>query len=342
MTHQALDSERTFRITPRGAYSLEASARFLCGFTPAAGASVKLDDGRLVLGFLDEKRHVPVTVALGQATVDGVVAGEISGAASREETATITRQVARLLSLDHDGRGLAEIGGHDAVVARLLAAAPRFRPVCFPSPYEAAVWGVLAQRIAMPVAAAIKQRLAAATGTLAGGFGRTFHPAPTPERLLALDSFQGVSAEKMSRLHAVALAALDGKLDAERLRALPLARAVEELRAIRGVGPWTAEHIVLRGCGAIDELPTKEPRVLRGLAEAYALDATPTAEEALVIAERWRPYRMWVAVLVVMGLRGSTGWNAPRVASRDRSPSRSRSRGIEHTRARSKQIDTRS
>ena len=259
-----------------------------------------------------------------------------------EDTAGITRQVARLLSLDHDGRGLEALGARDAVVARLRAAAPGFRPVCFPSPYEAAVWGVLAQRIAMPVAAATKQRLAAATGTVAEGFGRTFHPAPAPERLLALESFQGVSVEKMSRLHAVARAALEGKLDADRLRALPLERAVEELRAIHGVGPWTAEHVVLRGCGVIDELPTNEPRVLRGLAEAYALAATPTAEEALVIAERWRPYRMWVAVLVVMRLRRSTGWDTPRATPRDRSPSRSRSHGIDHAAARSKQIDTRS
>ena len=336
MKNHALDSDRTFRITPRGAYSLEASARFLCGFTPAAGASATLDDGRLVLGFLDETRHVPVTVALRQLAKDGAVAGEIAGSPRPEEAATITRQVERILSLDHDARGLAEVGARDAVAGRLLAASPGFRPVCFASPYEAAVWGVLAQRIAMPVAAAIKQRLAVATGTVAEGWGRTFHPSPAPEQLLALEGFEGVSAEKMTRLHAVAVAALEGKLDAGRLRALPLARAVDELRAIPGVGPWTAEHIVLRGCGAVDAVPSMEPRFLRGLAEAYGLDATPTAEEARVFAEGWRPYRMWVAVLVVMGLRRSSGWNAPRSASR------SRSRTIDHARARSKQIDTHS
>ncbi len=331
----------TFRIAPRGPYSLQESGRFLCGFTPAAGASGTLDDGRLVLGFLDETRHVPVTVALRQdanEAGDGEVVAEIAGPAGDAAVATITKQVRRILSLDHDACGLAAVGARDAVVAKLLEASPGFRPVCFPSPYEAAVWGVLAQRISMPVAAAIKERLAVATGTVAVGFGRTFHPSPAPERLLALESFPGVAAEKMARLHAVALAALDGQLDADRLRALPLERAIEELRAIRGVGPWTAAHIVLRGCGVIDELPTGEPRVLRGLEQAYGFDATPTVDEAMRIAECWRPYRMWVAVLVVMSLRGSTAWSVPRARGASRSPARSASR----SRRRSTQIDMRS
>jgi DNA-3-methyladenine glycosylase II len=294
----------TFTLVPRGPFSLEASVNFLCGFTPATGSSVRLEDGRLVLGFLDERRLAPVTVALRQRASGGEVVGEVAGADSG-----VSSQVARILSLDHDARGLVEIGDRDPVVRGLLEATPGFRPVCFPSPYEAAVWGVLAQRISMPVAAGIKQRLATATGTLAEGFGRTFHPSPGPALLLGLRSFPGLPAEKLARLHAVALAALDGKLDAAHLRAMPRERAISELRAIRGVGPWTAEHILLRGCGVVDELPTSEPRVLRGIAEAYGLDTTPSAQEALAIAESWRPFRMWVAVLMVMSLRATGAWS---------------------------------
>lgn len=300
---------KTFTLVPRGPYSLDASASFLCGFTPASGSSARLDDGRLVLGFLDERRLAPVAVALSQRKSGGDVLGEVMG-----EVGELPEQVARILSLDHDARGLETIARRDPVVAALLAATPGFRPVCFPSPYEAAVWGVLAQRISMPVAAGIKQRLAVATGTVAEGWGRMFHPSPAPERLLGVRSFAGVSAEKLARLHAVALAALDGKLDAATLRAMPCDRATSELRAIRGVGPWTAEHIVMRGCGVVDALPSSEPRVLRGIAEAYGLDTTPSAlavdrlTEALTIAEGWRPYRMWIAVLMVMNLRAAKQW----------------------------------
>ncbi len=332
----------TVQIAPLGPYSLASSSSFLCGFTPASGTSATLEDGRLVLGFLDETRHVPVTVALRQDAIDGSVRIEISGAHDRGAVAAVTKQVKRMLSLDHDARGLADVAARDRVVARMLDAMPGFRPVCFPSPYEAAVWGVLAQRIPMPVAAALKQRIAIATGSVAEGWGRTFHPSPAPERLLALESFPGVAAEKMARLHAVAFAALDGKLDAERLRALSASRAVDELRAIRGVGPWTAEHVLMRGCGVADELPTAEPRVLRALQEAYALEAMPTEEEAQAIAERWRPWRTWISVRMVMGLSRS-GWSARRGEQRRRSRSSSAlSSSASLSKRRSTQIDTRS
>ena len=245
-----------------------------------------------------------------------------------DAVASIAAQTARILSLDHDASDLEAVAARDPIAGRLLAGAPGFRPVCFPSPYEAAVWAVLAQRISMVVAAGIKQRLAIATGTVARGFGQELHPSPAPARLLELRSFEGLLAEKLTRLHAVALAALDGKLDAARIRSMPHAEAVADLRAIRGVGPWTAEHVVMRGCGVVDELPSTEPRVLRGIAEAYGLDATPTAEEALHIAEGWRPYRMWIAVLAVMNLSHSPRWNGPEARGKVTS-ARGRSRTAE-------------
>jgi DNA-3-methyladenine glycosylase II len=299
----------TFRLVPRGPYALDASARFLCGFTPAAGSSTTLEDGRLAIGLLDETRHVPIAIALRQEAADGDVTGEVSGDG---DPRAVARQVARVLSLDHDARGLRAIAARDPVVARLLAAAPGFRPVCFPSPYEAAVWGVLAQRISMKVASSLKQRLAIATETVAEGFGRTLHPSPAPARLLALEDAPWLPAEKLARLHAVARAALDGELDATRLRALPLATALDRLRSIRGVGPWTAEHIVMRGCGVIDELPTAEPRVLRAIADAYGLGEDLDPRGAQRIAEGWAPFRMWIAVLLVMNLHGTPGWRTNR------------------------------
>jgi DNA-3-methyladenine glycosylase II len=301
-----MDEEaRRFRIGVEGAYSLGASARFLCGFAPAGGSAATLDDGRLVLGFLEEQGWEPVTVALSQrgAAIEGEVVGGDVG--------IVRPQVARIFSLDHDARGFARVAEQDPVVGRALEDAPGFRPVCFPSAYEAAVWGVLAQRIPMAVAARVKQRLAVATGTLARGFGRTFYPSPPPERLLAIQSLAGVPEDKLARLRAVAAATLEGRLCATRLRAMPREEAEAGLREIRGIGAWTAEHVVIRGCGTVDEMPATEPRVLRAIAQAYGLDRTPSFDEATVIAERWRPFRTWISVLLVMHLRATARWNGP-------------------------------
>lgn len=299
----------TSEIEVRGPYSLAASASFLCGFTPAGGSGATLEDGRLVVGFLDETTYQPVLVAIGQ---------HPDGRVEFEGPPHLAAQVARILSLDHDGGALLAVAARDPVVAELVQDAPGFRPVCFPSPYEAAVWGILAQRIPMTIASRIKQRLALFTGSVAEGFGRTFLPAPPPEAILALDRFEGLPEEKLVRLKGVASAALEGKLDAERLRAMPYEEAHAKLRSLRGIGQWTADHVLVRGTGLADELPVSEPRVLRGIAEAYGLASTPKEEEAIAIAQSWRPLRTWISVMLVSKLRRTGRWNGPEPRGRTR------------------------
>jgi len=269
-------------LRPRGPFSLATSSRFLCGFTPASGSSSVDADGTLSLSFLDDAAFAPVRATLAQR--DEVVTGSFEGADAA------SRQVARILSLDHEGEGLNDVAARDPVVARLLAKRPGFRPVCFASAYEAAVWGILSQRTPMRVAAANKRRLAAASGSTG--------PVPSPAGLLAMEPISGIPAEKHERLRGVARAALDGALDTEALRKLPKEQALSRLRALRGVGPWTAEHVLLRGCGVKDELPETEPRFARAVAEAYGI-ALPSGVAIARMAEAWRPYRMWIAVLLV-------------------------------------------
>jgi len=268
-------------LRPNGPFSLATSARFLCGFTPASGASSVDPDGTLNLAFLDDTTFAPVRATLTQR--DDVLVGTLEGTAD-------TRQVERILSLDHEGEGLNDVAARDPIVARLLARRPGFRPVCFASAYEAAVWGILSQRTPMRVAAANKRRLAEASGTRA--------PVPSPAGLLAMEPISGIAAEKHERLRGVARAALDGTLDTETLRAMPTEHALATLRELRGVGPWTAEHILLRGCGIKDELPETEPRFARAVGEAYGI-VSPSTTAIARVAERWRPYRMWIAVLLV-------------------------------------------
>jgi DNA-3-methyladenine glycosylase II len=124
----------------------------------------------------------------------------------------------------------------------------------------------------------------------------------------------GLPEEKLARLRAVAEAALAGRLDPERLRAMTPDEAAADLQTIRGVGAWTASHIYFRGAAPRDELPTIEPRVIRGWALAADV-ASPSIEAFARAAEAWRPFRMWVAVLFARYLARRGEWYAPGLAS---------------------------
>jgi hypothetical protein len=64
------------------------------------------------------------------------------------------------------------------------------------------------------------------------------------------------------------------------------------------VGPWTAEGILVRGCGPADVLPLGEPTLHAAVAVAYGLPRAPDDAEVSALAERWRPFRTWVSILI--------------------------------------------
>jgi DNA-3-methyladenine glycosylase II len=291
-----------FTLTPAGPFSLGSSTRFLEGFAPAAYHGHTTGHLDLAFGVDGDWRTIGVCL---QQRHDGAVAGEVVGDPAVDRQA-VRAQVARILSLDVDGSGFPLVGERDPVVRRLQGRYPGLRPVTFWSPYEAAAWTVIGRRLRITQAALLKARMAAQLGEVVELHGDTLAAFPAPARLAALDGFQGLSDRKVAWLHAVAAAALDGRLDAQRLRSLPREQALAELQALPGIGGFSAELILLRGAGDPDHFPRHEPRLHRAMARAYHLDGDPQPERLLAIAEGWRPYRTWVCLLLRTELEDDT------------------------------------
>jgi DNA-3-methyladenine glycosylase II len=202
--------------------------------------------------------------------------------------------------------GFAQVAEADPVVAGLAARYPGLRPVCFGSPYEAAAWAVIGHRIRIVQAAAIKERTAERYGarlTVAGAPLATF---PTPRALRAVADIPGLPQIKTQRLRAPADAALVGDLDATRLRAMAPADALAHLRTLPGIGPFSAELILIRGTGHPDLFPAHERRLHAATADAYHLD-NPGPGQLAELSARWAPYRSWVALLLRADREQTTG-----------------------------------
>jgi DNA-3-methyladenine glycosylase II len=150
----------------------------------------------------------------------------------------------------------------------------------------------------MRQAARIKLGLAEAHGDALEIGGQQLHAFALPHRLLDVAEAPGLNAEKLNRLHEAARAALDGRLDAARLRSLPFDDALASLREIRGIGEWSSQHVLLRGAGVADAVPLADPRTRHAIRAAYELPAEPDDAELIAISDAWRPFRMWGFVLV--------------------------------------------
>ncbi len=292
-----------FTIRPSGPFSLKAAEGFGAGFESGIGAHAT--GPGVVMAFPVESWTSSAGAEVWQ-DADGVIHGELSASADPidpSDLATAQAQVARSLSLDHDGAGWAAVGERDPIIGRLQARYDFLRPVCFYSAYEAATSFVIGQRIAMRQARAVKRRLADAWGDAVDVGGLTLHAFPRPRPLMEVDAVQGLSAVKMQRIRGLAEAALDGRLDSARLRALAPEEALAELRTLPGVGPWTAQGILFRGCGVVDALPDADEISRDAVKWAYELPDTPDDATWARISDGWRPYRMWATVLLHVAWR---------------------------------------
>ena len=237
----------TFGIRPVGPYSLASSVRFLEGFAPAAlTKEVSRGGSGSPSSPTASPRETKRSLGFYVYPEGDEVVGEVYGEA---DVGVVCAQVGRVLSLDVDGSGFPEVGEREPVVRNLQTRYPGLRPVLFYSPYEAAAWAIIGQRIRIVQAAKIKSRMAEELGTaveIRGGFAHAF---PGPSRLLELEAFPGLTPVKVERLKSLAEAALEGKLDAGYLRSLLVEEAFEELQRLPGIGPFSAELILLRGAG---------------------------------------------------------------------------------------------
>ena len=210
----------------------------------------------------------------------------------------VEAHAARMLSLDVDASGLAEVGARDPVIGRLVAEAGGRRPVCFGTPFEAAVWAVLSQRVSMAQAARVKEALAASLGTRMEIGGDEVVAFPGPGALADVDEIPGVWASKLERIRGFAGAALAGDLDPAFLRGLELEPALTHLESLPGIGPFGAMLALARGAGHPDVPPPTLRRFRQAVAAAYGLESEPDEAELASLSEAWRPYRAWVTYLL--------------------------------------------
>ena len=151
-------------------------------------------------------------------------------------------------------------------------------------PYQSLVRAILYQQLAGPAAAAIERRFLA-----------LFDGIPTPQQLAgASDEFlrtAGVSRQKAGYLRSIGEHFEAGHLSDRHLLRAPDEEVIESVTAIKGVGRWTADMLLMFCIGRPDVLPVGDLGIQNAMKLAYGLEAQPKAPEMEAIAEAWRPYR---------------------------------------------------
>ena len=214
----------------------------------------------------------------------------------------IVARIRRVFDLDAD---VAVIGAHlarDPALAPLVAARPGLRVPGAWDGFELAIRAVLGQQITVVAARGLAAKLVAAygeplaveseageAGEAAPGLSAVFpRPAQLAGASLAELGMPRARARALSTLASAAAADVDLFERGE-----DLASAVARLRALSGIGEWTAQYIAMRALREPDAFPAADIGLLRAMTGPDGVRPSPAA--LLARAEAWRPWRAYAA-----------------------------------------------
>jgi DNA-3-methyladenine glycosylase II len=153
----------------------------------------------------------------------------------------------------------------DALVTR----ARGVKPPRYPALWEAIVNAVVYQQVSIHAAGAILRRVIERYEPARDVDGVLLRAFPSAEIIADADAEElhglGLSINKVVALRTLARAVLDGELDDTALDPLPTPELTTHLATFRGIGPWTAAVIALRGFGRLDVFPMNDSGVARSL-----------------------------------------------------------------------------
>ncbi|HEV8628831.1 MAG TPA: helix-turn-helix domain-containing protein [Thermoanaerobaculia bacterium] len=177
-------------------------------------------------------------------------------------------------------------------LARLVDGRRGLRIPLTADPFEALTWAVLGQQVNLAFAFALRRRVVALAGIPAP---RGLFAHPTAAELAAVDARDLVrgqlSRRKAEYLLDLARAVAGGELPLERLGGATAGDLEAALLARRGIGPWTAAYVMLRGYGLADCVPVGDAGLGLALQRFFALPARPDAAATRRLMAPFAPFR---------------------------------------------------
>ncbi len=214
----------------------------------------------------------------------------------------------RLLDLDADPLAIAEALGRDDVIGSLVRARPGLRvPGCVDGD-ELALRAVLGRQVSLRAARARTARLVETFGSpLEKPLGTVTHLFPAAAVLAEVDP-KAIAGPALHREAVLTLAARLANGDIRIDAGSDPTEALTRLLAIRGIGPWTAAYVAMRGFHNPDAFPHGDAAVRRAL---KALGRPDDPRSVAILQQRWRPWRAYAALQLWTNLDIDPGHRPP-------------------------------
>jgi DNA-3-methyladenine glycosylase II len=203
----------------------------------------------------------------------------LSGESSTASRAFIEASLRRTLGLDLETSSVHRWAVKFDGLRSTALALRGMRPPRFPDLFETLGSVIPFQQLSLDAGISIIGRLVDRFGADIEFDGRRWSAFPRAEEVAALEleslKSVGLSRAKAETLHRLACRIASGALTEERLVALSTTDALAALTKERGIGPWTATVVLLRGFGRTEVFPPNDTGVARGLGALLSLKPGP-------------------------------------------------------------------
>ena len=291
-------------LTPKAPFDYAKSIAFINGFGPMAGEQTMAGLALTKAVFVDGQVVVFDIAPAGdveQPRLSYTLHAERPLDAATERAAA--DRIGFFLSIHDDLAPFYALAEDDPVFAPIVKRLRGYHQVKFLTPFEIAAWAVLTQRNSMPIARNLKRALVERYGAPLEVAGKTYWAFPEARTLAEADGGALYdllpNLRRAEYLQAVAIA-FSGA-DEQWLRSAPYADVLAWLRAIKGIGEWSAGFILLRGLGRTEQFPTGERKLGAIASKLYGQGRKLSEDSIRDIASRYGQYQGYWAHYMRVG-----------------------------------------
>lgn len=217
---------------------------------------------------------------------------------SDERQRGIEAYIREWFDFDTDLLPFYEMAEKDPLLVHTIGRFHGLRSVGISDLFEALCWGIIGQQINLAFAYTLKRRFVEAYGQSVEREGRTFWQFPVPETIATLKpedmASMQMTAKKSEYLIGVAKLMAEGSLDKQSLLALGDFASIEkQLTGIRGIGPWTANYVLMRCLRLPNAFPIADVGLHNSIKALTGSEAKPAISEIRQMAEGWKGWESY-------------------------------------------------
>lgn len=206
--------------------------------------------------------------------------------------AEVAGYVREWFDLDRDLSPFYSMVKGDPLLGHAVESFYGLRIIGIPDLFEALCWGILGQQINLSFAYTLKRRFVEKFGRSVMNDGFTYWVFPSPEDIagLPVEELESLrmTKKKSEYLIGVAQQMVDGKLSKEILLDIGDFKSAEKMLVkIRGIGPWTANYVLMRCLRYPSAFPIDDVGLQNAIKHRLGREKKPTKDEIMKLAVNW-------------------------------------------------------